>query len=469
MTSRRRRFCYALAGLALVPLAWLLYSWYVTDAALRQAEAEAALDLPRWRLLEMEADRGSIPDVENSAVHMFATLLKGGKSHFASTKYLAAFPKPPPVPAQLNGAQIALLRSEFAKIGPALTDARKIKDMPRGRIAIAWNDDFISTTVASHQDVREIAVWLEHDAWLLAQDGDVERAMDSCQAIIMASRVFDGDVFLLSHLIQLGVQYLGATSLERVLAQGVASDAKLHTLQKALADVVHDQGWLAAARGERAGNHHLFQNISNGKVTSIPFSLAVPNKGRRGAVTTLASWLGQASPSILLQYYPEHLRMMNRLVDIAKLPVHERQAKAVEWEADCTSSGNPVVWGLAPKIAVIARIDAGRQALFRSALAALACERYRLRHKNWPASLDVLVNDKLLEAIPIDPFDNQPLRLVRTADGVVVYSIGPDLKDHNGLIDREQVKNVDIGFRLWNTDRRRQPPQAPDQTTSDDK
>ena len=102
----------------------------------------------------------------------------------------------------------------------------------------------------------------------------------------------------------------------------------------------------------------------------------------------------------------------------------------------------------------------------RSAVAALACERYRLKHPRheWPATLDDLVKAKLLDAPPLDPMDNQPLRYRRTKDGIVVYSIGIDSTDNQGHMDRNadpQAPGIDLAFRLWNVKSRRQPPLPP--------
>jgi hypothetical protein len=100
-------------------------------------------------------------------------------------------------------------------------------------------------------------------------------------------------------------------------------------------------------------------------------------------------------------------------------------------------------------------------------MVALACERYRLKHKDkdnaWPAALDVLVKEKLLAAIPTDPMDNQPIRYRRTKDGIAVYSVGLDMTDNQGNIDPERIHEpgVDIGFRLWDVKLRRQNPLPP--------
>ena len=59
-----------------------------------------------------------------------------------------------------------------------------------------------------------------------------------------------------------------------------------------------------------------------------------------------------------------------------------------------------------------------------------------------------------LPAVPLDPFDGKPLRYQQLLDGVVIHSVGtnPAKISHPGLPD-----GIDIGFRLWNPEARRQP------------
>jgi hypothetical protein len=118
---------------------------------------------------------------------------------------------------------------------------------------------------------------------------------------------------------------------------------------------------------------------------------------------------------------------------------------------------------------------------------ALAVERYRLQHGRWPESLadlsprrqQGLITDKhlagaagygpdLIGKIPMDPYIGKPLRYRRLADGVVIYSVGPDGKDDGGKIIRmnpnPSTPGTDIGIQLWDPDKRRQPPLPPTKT-----
>ena len=91
--------------------------------------------------------------------------------------------------------------------------------------------------------------------------------------------------------------------------------------------------------------------------------------------------------------------------------------------------------------------DAGNIALLRAAQTALAIERYRLAHDNQPPeSLQNLLPD-FLSAVPIDPFDGQPLRFKKPGKGYVVYSVGSDREDDGGK-EKQPGDKSDSGYDL---------------------
>lgn len=74
----------------------------------------------------------------------------------------------------------------------------------------------------------------------------------------------------------------------------------------------------------------------------------------------------------------------------------------------------------------------GVEARRRSALLALAVERYRLAHGGaLPKSLDAITPSENTADLS-DPFDGQPLRYRIKPKGYVVYSVGPDRQDQQG-------------------------------------
>ena|GEM_PF-3578222 len=78
---------------------------------------------------------------------------------------------------------------------------------------------------------------------------------------------------------------------------------------------------------------------------------------------------------------------------------------------------------------------------------ALAMWRYRLAEGSFPADLGQLVSQYVLKP-PTDPFTGQSMKMARTDNGIVVYSVGPDLNDGGGqAFDRKTMKG-DVSLRV---------------------
>jgi hypothetical protein len=78
---------------------------------------------------------------------------------------------------------------------------------------------------------------------------------------------------------------------------------------------------------------------------------------------------------------------------------------------------------------------------------AIAMTRYRLDHGSWPTELSLLT-PKYLAAIPIDPFDGKPLRLVTRGEIPTLYSVDVDGVDDGGVNSREHQGKGDWTYTL---------------------
>jgi hypothetical protein len=94
-------------------------------------------------------------------------------------------------------------------------------------------------------------------------------------------------------------------------------------------------------------------------------------------------------------------------------------------------------------------------AMRRTAIAALAIERFRRAHAGQaPPSLDALV-PAYLAAVPLDPYDGTPLKYKLDADSYVVYSVDRDrandggaLYGHGSGVNGPGPQRRDIGIRV---------------------
>jgi hypothetical protein len=133
----------------------------------------------------------------------------------------------------MSKEQSQTLRQVLQPLEPALAEARKLKDYPRGRYAVSYAPDWTSTP-AETIDSREIALLLKFESWLLAHDGKTEEAWNRCLAILNTARAFGDTPLITCQLIRHQQQGTALAAMERVLGQGQVSDETLKKTQQEL-------------------------------------------------------------------------------------------------------------------------------------------------------------------------------------------------------------------------------------------
>jgi hypothetical protein len=448
------------------------YTLHFADLRLQAAEAEADQLDPGWRWDEFLAKQPPIPDAENSALRVQAALklitvprtrclLRGPANEPSGLE--AAIDNIEPN-ERLDADLLRDLRKDLDELKPALVPLRQLADLPRGRYAVTWQKDMFSTLLPD-TDAGFAAGILGCAAILNVEDGEVDRAVLDCRAALNAGRSIGDEPTLISVMVRGACEIVAVHRLERILAQGKAPDKSLADLQTLMADEARQPILLNALRGERGGYYNLIGMIANIEVDFESLTVDTPHPPE-GAWSRLKHWaywepVASLNQSICLQ-------TMTRAVEIAKRGPTDQWAAWDTWKGEiaamkqqpraetilvvllCTSLTSPVEYHFYAN------------ALLRSALTAVAAERYRLAHGQWPGRLEQLVPDFLPE-IPGDPFALGPLRYRRLKDGVVIYSVGSNKVDDSGDVRvraGEGKMPLDFGFRLWEPPQRRRPPTA---------
>ena len=88
---------------------------------------------------------------------------------------------------------------------------------------------------------------------------------------------------------------------------------------------------------------------------------------------------------------------------------------------------------LAPALGRIVLLSYRSQTDSFATLTILAILQYEKTHGTYPDSLETLVEAGLLEAVPMDPFSDEPLVYQRTEEGFTVYSVGQNFTDNGGV------------------------------------
>jgi hypothetical protein len=468
--ARRRRRVALTALLAAVLAAvafggWLVFRHYDAGRQLRAAVAEVEATDPRWRLGRIEADRADVPDAENAAAvvdRIRAWLARPGNADWQGREELLKSLSPN---VRLTDGQYRALIDELEEVESAIGPAMALARHARGRYRIHYALEGYSTPLFHANDIHTAHFRvLKPLVLVLTHEGDTAGAIQACLATLNLGRSLGDEPFFMSQLVRSIYHQEAVRRLERVLGQGEVPDAVLSELQQAFAaEVAHDP-WRLNLRAQRAMAFQTLEAVRTGLLK--PSTLRREHRGsvmswgrKLPPITTVErtrDWLGDRFTPDVRPAQAWLLRHYTRLIETATLAWPERRAAAEAIEADRAGApelarfdfGDPVEFA---KLAQLA------QARGRCAVAAVAAERYRRRHGAWPAALAP-------ESWP-DPFDGRPLRYRRLADGIVIYSVGPDGADDGGRLsdDSSPPAGTDVGVRLWDVPHRRRPaePEAP--------
>jgi hypothetical protein len=460
--SPRRRWLVLTLLLLLVvaAAAYLVFGPDASEDDLRQAIAETDRADPGWHFDEVDARRKVIPDDENAALRVMA-------AH-------ALLPAPwPPQPAaarpgapevdrvgeaiaslppqiRLDDAVARDLRAALRLAEPALVEARKLKSLSVGRYPVTWTADIIGSKLYS-QEPRAIAELLEHEALAQAEEGKPAEALATARGVIVAGRSFGDEPLVISLLIRQVILAQAARSIERTLAQGVPAADELRKTQELLEDEVSQPVLLNALRGERGATQRLIDLVKLSTGRRFSQALRSGSGGLRGLLDLNA-------PQRVRELQARTLRAETECIEAAKLPVEDQVRAFARLRPKEPVADNDIAGSTAKALVKMAESSHRTQSILRCAIACLALERYRSEKGTWPERLDDLA-PAYLQAVPLDPYDGRQLRYKRLADGVLVYSIGPDGQDDGGAMNRKNpvAKETDLGFRLWDVNQRRQP------------
>ncbi|HEY7425711.1 MAG TPA: hypothetical protein VH682_15890 [Gemmataceae bacterium] len=445
-----KRLAKVLLLMVIVGVCAQLWRHYRISKRLEETLADIDRAEPGWRLQDIEAAREQIPEEENSArVVVAATKLL--PPNWPPKEFDELFSHLAPE-EQLAAEDFARLKQELDNVRPALEEARKLAIMPRGRHHIKYERNVINTLLNDQAEGRRITRMLVLDALRLDQECDFKNALISCRAVLNTARALGDEPMAVSQLVRTACVILACQSVERALAQGEPPPKELADFQKWLDDEDVFPDLLITARGERAANQETFDALESGDSPISSLSNGRPDWNER-----LFGFLYRDN---IRDEHPTMLALMSQWVAIATLPSWEQSAAEQQFNQNIRDLPKAAILTrlLLPALTRLGEASRRKHAYLRCLNVALAAERYRREKKTWPNAIDQLC-PKYLETVPLDPFDGQSLRYRRLEDGVMVYAVSNDGVDDGGNLDREHPNQpgVDIGYRLWDVAKRRQP------------
>ncbi len=397
-----------------------------------------------------------VPDEENSALVILEladklSAIREGQQKSDDYPWLgrAEVPDwPAPWPNEMNEKV-----DEFLTLQEALLAKLDVTaDMPRGSFGRDYSGDPMLVLLPDLSDVRTAAKIIVLAAERDARQGNMERAAQRLITALNIGHSLEDDPFIISMLAVAAVNALTVEAMEYILTQHRFDGPTLERLQRAYAD--------------REAVNLIARGLSGERVAQLAYYDYV----RRYGIQTLSSAPPGASSSpkvfdwalagLVDMNEAKTLELITPLVEAADSYADAigaaKKMEAVKTGISTSDVRYHFARILMPSLYRACELSARCAAIMRCTVTALAMERYRLAHGAWPESLDDLVPE-YLDSVPIDPFDEKPMRYA-TKDGyVVIYSVGEHGVDDGGDVEKPAKKqgrsamSPDTGFRLLST------------------
>jgi hypothetical protein len=357
---------------------------------------------------------------------------------------------------------VAALKREVQAARACLDASRHVLKLSWGRNPLVYEKAWYNADLSPSQRLRYTANVFRVEAMLRIQENDIPGALESARAIMHIAQATGDEPFLVSMLIRMAIRRAALRTIERTLAQGEPAPSTLAALQQAWQEESALPLYLSGMRGMRGTSFALITAVKNRAITLTglqnELDLMRFPKWSKEYISLVEFYYLKA---LQTQVQASVLEFQNRQIEVAKLPPEE-QVK--QWP-QLAAARQQLPWiGQLLTEGSVRTADAFviHVAQVRCLIVALAAERYRQAHSSWPVEPVDLVPE-FLPAPLIDPFTAKPLIMRRTSDGLIVYSVSSDGEDNGGnLAPNYRAAGSDVGVRLWDPAKRRQPARQPE-------
>jgi hypothetical protein len=340
-------------------------------------------------------------------------------------------------PNSQKPAQDVLLA--LSKYDPLIERLRLDSKRPFSRFPIEYGREEGFEVLLPHlAGVKQCAKVLELRALAELQFGQSAKAMEDVELMLRLMDANRDEPLLISHLVRLAVLQVALQPIYEGLANHEWSDPELAELNSELTKVDLLEDYKFAMRGEmifcqdgfvddvRRHPDEIF-NVSAVTESGVPFF------GRVMFNLIPEGWFYQNEFHDNRSVEEFVLPVADTNQDIIS-PASERRADtAIEKETERASPYN-VLERISGVLSATAITFAYGQNAANLARVALALERYRLAHGEYPNSLNML-EPQFITPLPHDIINGQPLHYQRTAGGQFkLYSVGWNETDDGGVV-----------------------------------
>ena len=393
------------------------------------------------------------PEMSSHWTTAQATDLKPWQSYYRDLETTTPTAGIPITPQPQSPAADVLLA--LSKFDPVIGKLRQDSALPDSRFPVIYTTEDPAAILLPHLAVvKRYAQVLQLRATAELQNGQSDKALADVKLILRLNDSVRNETFLISHLVRIAVVNIALQPVWEGMAQHQWSDAQLTELNADLAKLDFLADYKLTMRGEMVFQGGIIDYLHR-HPEELPNLSGNGNSVKRSLAARIrwhlipAGWYYQnrlrcARPIVEL-YIP--LSDTNRGIISPKAILHADAA--VQAETKHPNRYNVIEKLLLPALGNAAKRFAYGQESADLARVAIALERFRLAHGEYPGSLDAL-EPRFIEKLPQDIINGEPLHYRRSFDGkFLLYSVGWNETDDDGQVGLQKNGVFDNSKGDW--------------------
>ncbi|MGA2801688.1 MAG: hypothetical protein ABSE97_04875 [Verrucomicrobiota bacterium] len=343
----------------------------------------------------------------------------------------------------------------LSKYDSAIKELRQASQMPYSRFPLNYDNEPPAEILLPHlAAMKRCSQVLQLRAVAELQNGRSDEALADVKLMLRLADSMHTEPFLISHLVRIAIVQIALQPVWEGLAEYKWSDAQLTELDSELAkmDFLPDYG--TAMRGEmvlcQIGNIDYLRRHPEQLANSSGEGDSSPPRSARILCHLIPSgWFYQNQLHCARMMLEQGLPVADTERRIVSPAAIRRAGAAAEADIEHHNPYNILERMLMPAFGAATGRFANGQNAVDMARVAIALERYRLAHGEYPESLDALT-PQFIAKLPHDIINGQPLHYRRTSDGqFVLYSVGWNETDDDGEVGLNENGSVDRDKGDW--------------------
>lgn len=362
----------------------------------------------------------------------------------------------------------------LSRYDSTIEELRAASKLHHSRFPLGYTDADPAGILLPHlAPLKVCAITLRLRATAESQSDQTEKALDDIKLMFRLIDSVRAEPFLISHLVRIAMWQIAMQPIWEGLADHKWTDVQLAALDAELGKLDFLADYQVSTRGERALGIGVIDFLRRNR-KQIPDHVGMAGwsfdddgksshpetKDSQIAIFMIApsGWFEQNKISSCRMHSEYYLPVVNLETRVFSFTVEKQASETLDTLFTKRSPYGCFTRLLLPSFNKASRKFVQAQSFTDMARVAIALERYRLTHGDFPETLDALA-PQFMEKVPHDIIGGKPLKYRRSdppspgssgaAGQFVLYSVGSNETDDGGKVGLTEKGNVDWKQGDW--------------------